>query len=346
MECREEGKCRGFQLPQLDDIKTAISSRSLNPLKTAPVPPPHLVADAAMVSDMHWLEMEDLAVLHLLRRCGLVATGFPVDEVNDLHRSGGIVQRKAKDCIEERNRLELRNSFQGELLGLSRVKLHMQKGELSPSDEETMRKCLRSGEPLLVCFWSPAKRLRAIMALLNLADLPEGWAISNLSEMPLGHSFTFTDLVGVATAHETGHANHRHAARTGVRLLVRALLRCGLLACSSAIPKESPESGTECYVLNIGQSALEMQKSHDGQCTTILEEHAKKLDRILSSSQRGSCKQVDLFERVQELMQHAFTLLGASPLVTWKNTLAEPSLPLQPSLGRCLGKYFLIIVIL
>lgn len=80
MECREEGKCRGFQLPQLDDIKTAISSRSLNPLKTAPVPPPHLVADAAMVSDMHWLEMEDLAVLHLLRRCGLVATGFPVDE--------------------------------------------------------------------------------------------------------------------------------------------------------------------------------------------------------------------------------------------------------------------------
>jgi hypothetical protein len=184
------------------------------------------------------------------------------------------------------------------------------------------------------------------MALLNLADLPEGWAISNLSEMPLGHSFTFTDLVGVATAHETGHANHRHAARTGVRLLVRALLRCGLLACSSAIPKESPESGTECYVLNIGQSALEMQKSHDGQRTTILEEHAKKLDRILSSSQRGSCKQVDLFERVQELMQHAFTLLGASPLVTWKKTLAEPSLPLQPSLGRCLGKYFLIIVIL
>jgi len=330
----------------LDDIKTAISSRSLNPLKTAPVPPPHLVADAAMVSDMHWLEMEDLAVLHLLRRCGLVATGFPVDEVNDLHRSGGIVQRKAKDCIEERNCLELRNSFQGELLGLSRAKLHMQKGELSPSDEETMRKCLGSGEPLLVCFWSPAKRLRAIMALLNLADLPEGWAISNLSEMPLGHSFTFTDLVSVATSHETGHANQAHAARTGVRLLVRALLRCGLLACSSAIPKESPESGTECYVLNIGQSALEMQKSHDGQRTTILEEHAKKLDRILSSSQRGSCKQVDLFERVQELMQHAFTLLGASPLVTWKKTLAEPSLPLQPSLGRCLGKYFLIIVIL
>ena len=214
----------------------------------------------------------------------------------------------------------------------------MQKGELSPSDEETMRKCLGSGEPLLVCFWSPAKRLRAIMALLNLADLPEGWAISNLSEMPLGHSFTFTDLVGVATAHETGHANHRHAARTGVRLLVRALLRCGLLACSSAIPKESPESGTECYVLNIGQSALEMQKSHDGQCTTILEEHAKKLDRILSSSQRGSCKQVDLFERVQELMQHAFTLLGASPLVTWKKTLAEPSLPLRPSWQSCFGE--------
>ena len=55
MECREEGKCTGFQLQRLGDIKTAISSRSLNPLKTAPVPPPHLVADAAMVSDMHWL---------------------------------------------------------------------------------------------------------------------------------------------------------------------------------------------------------------------------------------------------------------------------------------------------
>ena len=140
MECREEGKCRGFQLPQLDDIKTAISSRSLNPLKTAPVPPPHLVADAAMVSGMHWLEMEDLAVLHLLRRCGLVATGFPVDEGNDLHRSGSTVQRKEKDRVEERNRLK--NSFHGELLRLSRAKLHIQRGELSPSDEETMRACL------------------------------------------------------------------------------------------------------------------------------------------------------------------------------------------------------------
>ena len=182
MECREEGKRTGFQLQRLDDIKTAISSRSLNLLKTAPVPTPHLVADAAMLAGMHWLEMEDLAVLHLLRTCGLVATGFPVDEGNDLHRSGSIVQRKEKDRVEERNRLK--NSFQGELLRLSR---HIQRGELSPSDEEAMRACLGSEEPLLVCFWSPAIRLRAIMALLNLADLREGWAISNLSEMPLGH---------------------------------------------------------------------------------------------------------------------------------------------------------------
>ena len=80
-------------------------------------------------------------------------------------------------------------------------------------------------------------------------------------------------------------------------------------------------------MLNVGQTALEMNKSHDGQRTTNLEEHAKTLNRILSSSQRGSCKQVDLFERVQESMQQAFTLLGASPLVTWKKTLAEPSFP-------------------
>ena len=338
MECREEGICTGFQLQSLADIKTAISSRSLNPLKTAPDPPPHLVADAAMLAGMHWLEMEDLAVFHLLRECGLVVAGFPVEEGYDLHRSGSIAHRKERDGIEEHDRIEQRRTFQRELQGLSRAKLHLQKGGLSLADEETMRKCLGKGEPLFVCFWSPAKRLRAIMALLNLADLPEGWKISNLSEMPLGHSFTFSDLAGVARAHETGHANHRHAARTGVRLLVRALLRCGLLACSSTIPRDSPESGTESYTLNVGQSALEMNTSHCGQRTAILQEHAKTLNRILSLTQRGSCEQVNLFERVQELMQHAFTLLGSSPLVTWKKTLAKPTLPLQWSLGRCLGK--------
>ena len=243
--------------------------------------------------------------------------------------SAAFSPRKAKD-EEEHNRLEHRNSL-GELQGLSQAKVHRERGGLSEYEEELMGKCLGSGEPLLVSVLSPAQRLRAIMALLNLADLPEGWAISNLSETPVGQSFTFEDLVGIATAHETGLANHRHAARTGVR-------RCGLLACSSIIPKDSPECGTECYMLNVGQSALEMNKPHNGQRTIILEEHAKILERIISSSQRGSCRQVDLFKRVQELMQHAFTLLGASPLITWKKTLAEPRLPLQPNLGRHLSK--------
>ena len=81
-------------------------------------------------------------------------------------------------------------------------------------------------------------------------------------------------------------------------------------------------------------------KADNVQSTTVSEEHAKTFWR--------SCKQVNLFERVQELMQHAFTLLGASPLVTWKKTLTEPSLPLQPrlGLGRCLGKWFLIIFLI
>ena len=92
MECREDGKCEGFQLQHLDDIKTAVSSRSLNPLKTAPVPP----ADAAMLAGMQWLEMEDLAVLQVLRRCGLVTQGFRVDEGHDLHRFGSIFAKKSK----------------------------------------------------------------------------------------------------------------------------------------------------------------------------------------------------------------------------------------------------------
>ena len=96
MECREEGKRIGFQLQGLDGIKTAISSRSLNPLKTAPVPPPDLLADAAMLAGMQWLEMEDLAVLQVLRRCGLVAQGFRVDEGHDLHRFGSIFAKKSK----------------------------------------------------------------------------------------------------------------------------------------------------------------------------------------------------------------------------------------------------------
>eukprot|EP00435_Cladocopium_sp_Y103_P031831 s749_g8.t1 len=187
MECREENKCIGFQHQRLDEIKAAISSRSQNPLKTTPVAPPHLFADAAMLAGMHWLEMEDMAVLHLLRRCGLVAKGSPVDEGRDLHRFGGVVQRKAREGIEERANIELE--------GLHRLKLHKQRGGISESDEETMRQCLEAGEPLLVCFWPPAKRLRAIMALLNLADLPNGWTIPNVSEVPMAHGFTFADLV-------------------------------------------------------------------------------------------------------------------------------------------------------
>eukprot|EP00435_Cladocopium_sp_Y103_P046690 s296_g13.t1 len=151
-----------------------------------------------------------------------------------------------------------------------------------------MRQCLESGEPLLVCFWPPAKRLRAIMALLDLADLPNGWEILNVSEVPMAHAFTFADLVAVANAHETGHANHKHAARTGVRLLVRALLRSGLIACTTIVPKQSPESGTESYILNVGQSALEMNKAHDAQHTTILEEHAKTLKKILRADWRNA----------------------------------------------------------
>ena len=52
----------------------------------------------------------------------------------------------------------------------------------------------------------------------------------------------------------------------------------------------------------------------------------------------------NLWKGLQEFMQHVFTLLGSSPLVIWRETLTEPTLPFQRSLGRCLGKYLFMIL--
>ena len=91
-------------------------------------------------------------------------------------------------------------------------------------------------------------------------------------------------------------SNYQHA----VELLW--LLRYGLLACTT-IPEECPESATESYILN-GRQSVNLRKP-----MTCSPPQSQK------NAQRH-WRRVDLFKKLQEIKQHAFTLLGASPMVT------------------------------
>ena len=137
------------------------------------------------------------------------------------------------------------------------VSLHQRKGKLSDSDMEAAWLALEHGEPLTVGSLSITKKLRALMGHLHLPDLPRGFTICETidpgqAETPTQDETTLTKLVWVAQA----LANRSWELPNdftflGVRLLMRALVRMGLVVCRNEIPGNS-HPGFETYLPNRG----------------------------------------------------------------------------------------------
>ena len=242
-------------------------------------------------------------------RSGLVSGSFPLiheehieDSVNSARLAdlGLLEHRLQVQCLEERKNMHRRNNFRtrqdrGVNMRTScRFDTHMNKGGLSAPEQESVRTCLRSGEPLTVCFLSPTKRLRAIMAILNLTDLPQDWRILDLSQECCEASLTFDELVKIAREHESGLADNKESAIEGVRLLLRSLVRSGLLQCCTHISTEDPESSVETYRLNQFKDPSDILENQPD-----MKAHAEKMKEILSS------KQTEPLESVIEIMQHS-----------------------------------------
>ena len=238
-----------------------------------------LRADDAMLAAKQWLQMEDMSVLCILKKCGLVSGSFP--SIHEEHIEDSVHSPRSADFgllehrvqvqrLEERKNVRKRNHFrtvQQDGVNMStscRFDTRMKKGGLSVPEEGHLRTCLRSGEPLTVCFLSPAKRLRATMAILNLTDLPQDWRILDLSQECCEASLTFGELLNIARENKAGLADNKESAIEGVRLLLRSLVRSGLLQCCTHthISTEDPESSVETYRLNQFKDSSEISKFH------------------------------------------------------------------------------------
>ena len=304
-----------------------------------------LRADDAMLAAKQWLQMEDMSVLCILKKCGFVSGSFPLiheEHIEDAVHSArsadfGLLEHRVQvQRLEERKNMHRRNHFRtGQDRGVNmrtscRFDTHMNKGGLSAPEQESVRTCLRSGEPLTVCFLSPTKRLRAIMAILNLTDLPQDWRILDLSQECCEASLTFDELLNIAREHESGLADNKESAIEGVRLLLRSLVRSGLLQCCTHISTQDPESSVETYRLNQFKDPSEISKSHILENQPDMKAHAEKMKEILSSKQRDSCTQTEPLESAIEIMQHAFKVLGATPSLSWQKSLATDLLNMYP----------------
>lgn len=204
---------------------------------------------------------------------------------------------------------------------------HEQKGPLSEEDKRLMDHCLLERDPEIVASWSVQKRLRGVMYALKLPDFPHGWRICNDTVTPCNMSLE--DLVQIARAEEVGEGHHKLAAKSAVRILLRALVISGLLTCNSSVPRDpnDPQAASAASEVFCLSSVVDAERCL-APTGDAVERHNHRLQRRLSIQQSLACRRKEavpgepmaqVYEKMQLLMQMA----ASSPSLAWQNSFIQ-----------------------
>eukprot|EP00438_Fugacium_kawagutii_P035074 Skav208665 [mRNA] locus=scaffold3341:100740:112064:+ [translate_table: standard] len=294
--------------------------------------------DNATVHGMSWLQCEEQAVFQILRACG--------DE-EEFQDPGGQFRHVLQHRKWLRNRRRRQQGFRRKkgspnpsisVKYLAAMEAHELQGPLDDEDKRLMDLCLLERNPGLVASWCVRKRLRGVMFALKLADLPHGWQICEDCATPCNVSLA--DLVQIGKAEEENEGHHKLAAKSGARILLRALVTSGLLTCNSHVPNdpEDPQAASAASEVHcVTQGVVDPKRRTtlpQGDQKEALERHGDRLQKRLSIQQRLACKQLvpvpeNPSDQMHERMHLLMKQLLESPTLAWQNSLLQqcPELP-------------------
>ena len=313
-------------------------------------------SDERLVAGLRWLEVEDAPVIQILVKCGLIEgdfgafdTDYDEDHESTERQMFDIVHRAKKRCIEDHRKAHLHDFFQQRRMKdntslrdqATRMISHHRdshkiSGPVSEEDEQIVLKSLGSGEPLPLASWPVAKRLHGMMMAMNLTSLPPGITPADFGSISDIETVSLVDLLEVAKAHQTHHQDEPGSHKIGVQLLVRALVRTGLLACSATAPDELQTMPT--FAIN-HSPFQQLPREGDPLASSI---HAQRLQQrwgrhLPAESNHGN----DELEQIQDISMRMCEFLMACPRLAWHNSLAS-GLPSEQrhSSPRFLGNFF------
>lgn len=315
-------------------------------------------SDERLLAGLRWLEVEDAAVIQILVKCGLVKGNFGAfdmdyeeDHESTERQTFDIVHRAKKRCIEDHRKAHLHDFFQQRRMKDNtslreqatrmishRRDSHKISGPVSEEDEQIVLKCLGSGEPLPLASWPVAKRLHGMMMAMNITSLPPGITPADFRSISDIETVSLTELLEVAKAHQTHHQDEPGSRKIGVQLLVRALVRTGLLACSTATPDEFQPLQLQTFAMN-HNPFQQLPREGDPLASSI---HAQRLQQrwgrhLPAESNHGN----DELEQIEDISMRMCEFLMACPRLAWHSSLAS-GLPSEQrhSSPRYLGNFF------
>jgi len=294
-------------------------------------------SDNRLLAGLRWLEVEDAAVIQILLKCGMIKGNFGAFDMDyeEDHESTDlqtfdIVHRAKKRCTEDHRKAHLHDFFhqrrmkdntglreQATRMISHRRDSHKINGPVTEEEEQIVLKCLRSGEPLTLASWPAAKRLHGVMMAMNLTSLPPGITPADFGSVSNIDTVSLKELPEVAKVHQTHHGDEPGLRKIGVELLVRALVRTGLLACSTTAPDEFHSLQT--FAMN-HTPFQQLPRECNPFASSI---QAQRLQQQWGRHLHAEPNYGNDFEQIQDISMRMCEFLMASPRLAWHKSLAS-----------------------
>lgn len=171
---------------------------------------------------------------------------------------------------------------------------------------------------------------------LNLTSLPPGITPADFGSISDIDTVSLRELLEVAKVHQTHHGDEPGLRKIGVELLVRALVRTGLLACSTTAPDEFHSLQT----FAINHTPFQQLPREGNPLASRI--HAQRLHQRWGRHLHAEPNHGDDFEQKQDISMQMCEFLMVSPRLSWHKSLAfELPSEQRHSSPRYLEEYFL-----